>query len=325
MKQFTCTLFLAIASLTSQAQVNFENLNIDTSFHYWKGNPGVPGLTDFQSGGAHFINQNDTSSIGDYWSGWAYSNKKDTSSISYANNDCASIAGGGHLSDQYGVAYISFNPAFNIIKLPPHSNQIDLYVSNTTIAYRSMQNGDGFAKKFGGLTGNDPDFFRLDFTGWFQGNPISDTVHFYLADFRDSINTNDYILKDWAHVNLHNLGPMDSITYFLVSSDTNAFGPKTPLYFCLDDLNYVPETIANLEENKLIEQYPNPCTQEFMLRNSSNKIFTFDIISMQGAVVLTGELKANETKKIVSRTWTRGNYTIRFNDGQSLSYKRFVR
>jgi hypothetical protein len=36
-----------------------------------------------------------------------------------------------------------------------------VYVTNTTYAYNSMRDGDMFAKKFGGPTGNDPDWYKL--------------------------------------------------------------------------------------------------------------------------------------------------------------------
>jgi len=99
-----------------------------------------------------------------------------------------------------------------------------------------MKYGDGFGKKFGGVTGMDSDWFRLTITGWYQGNPIADSVNFYLADFRSPDTTQHYILKSWAFVDLLPLGNVDSLTFILNSSDTaGGFGMNTPAYFALDN------------------------------------------------------------------------------------------
>ena len=45
-----------------------------------------------------------------------------------------------------------------------------MLVTNTTFAFLSMQNGDEFAKQFGGDDGNDPDFFKVTFRGFDEEN-----------------------------------------------------------------------------------------------------------------------------------------------------------
>ena len=59
-----------------------------------------------------------------------------------------------------------------------------LMVTNTTYAALSMRDGDSFAKKFGGPSGNDPDYFRLTITGKDSGGSTIGSVEFYLADYR---------------------------------------------------------------------------------------------------------------------------------------------
>ena len=73
-----------------------------------------------------------------------------------------------------------------------------IYVCNGTYAYNSMRDGDNIAKKFGGLTGSDPDWFKLSISGWYNGNPVNDVVSCYT--FSDS--TQDYIVDDWSFVHL---------------------------------------------------------------------------------------------------------------------------
>jgi hypothetical protein len=113
---------------------------------------------------------------------------------------------------------------------------LGFYVTNSTYAYLSMKNGDQFAKKFGGPTGTDPDWFRLTVKAWYNGALSIDFVDVYLADFRSADSTQDYILKTWKYVSLKKLGNVDSLTFALNSSDVGSFGMNTPAYFCLDDL-----------------------------------------------------------------------------------------
>ncbi len=313
---FFFSLFTAIATLNVHAQVDFENLTMDTTLHYWKGVPGVAGYTPFQCGPAHFLNRNDTSSFGDYWSGWAYSSKQDTTSLSYVNNDCAVMAGKGHgNSSNYGVAYLSYQPELNCITFPgPGVHPLEMYVCNTTIAYRSMQNGDFSAKKFGGISGNDPDYFRLDIRGWYQGTPsIADTLHVYLADFRDSNNANDYIVKDWKKVDLSILGIIDSLSYNLVSSDTGTFGMNTPAYFCIDDLTLQPESAESVTQIVQPLLYPNPCIDKFFIHPVASIPQDLLISDVHGKPYRHQQVAAYEQPVISTADWLPGMYFIQYN------------
>lgn len=113
-----------------------------------------------------------------------------------------------------------------------------------------MLNGDSFAKKFGGVSGNDADFYRVTFTGYDQlqsngaatGNTTGSVV-FSLADFTFADNTQDYILSSWSSVNLSSLGFAKSVRLSFSSSDVGAFGINTPTYLAFDNLvlTAVPE------------------------------------------------------------------------------------
>ncbi|MDP2337269.1 MAG: DUF4465 domain-containing protein, partial [Bacteroidota bacterium] len=63
------------------------------------------------------------------------------------------------------------------------------YVTNSTYAYLSMKNGDPFAKKFGGPSGNDNDWLILTIEGFDSGNKLTGKVETFLADFAFSFNT----------------------------------------------------------------------------------------------------------------------------------------
>ncbi len=321
MKRIFTACCLLLSSFAIRAQVNFEALPIDTALHYWKGIPGVAGFTPFQSGGANFVNRNDTSSFGDYWSGWAYSAETDTNSISYADNDCAAITGKGHNnSAQYGVAYVGFDPSLNVITFPTAIKPVSMQVTNSTIAYRSMQNGDFVAKKFGGSTGNDPDFFRLDILGWQNGAASSsDTIHVYLADFRDTNNANDYIVNTWKLVDLTPLGnQVDSITYWMVSSDTSSFGINTPTYFCMDDLTIFPEAVNDIALDAFITAFPNPANHQLCLQNPGSAGVSVQVFDMTAHLVYSTTLSPKEQQWIDTELWPSALYQIRCTNNHSL-------
>jgi hypothetical protein len=103
-----------------------------------------------------------------------------------------------------------------------------------------MKNGDSFAKKFGGPTGNDPDFFLLTVQGFGAGGAPTETVNFYLADYRFTNTSLDYIVSGWRTVDLTTLGAATRLTFGLSSLDTGPFGMNTPAYFALNNLTVTP-------------------------------------------------------------------------------------
>src|SRR5207249_4062813 len=110
-------------------------------------------------------------------------------------------------------------------------------IANTTYAALSMLNGDSFAKKFGGASGNDPDYFLLTITGLDSQQHSTGSVDFYLADYRFANNAQDYIVSDWTTVDLSSLGlDTQTLSFGLTSSDVGDYGMNTPAYFALDNL-----------------------------------------------------------------------------------------
>ena len=109
------------------------------------------------------------------------------------------------------------------------------YITNSTYAAISMRDGDMFSKKFGGISGNDADWFKLVIRKYFGGVLSTDSVEFYLADFRFQNNAQDYILTSWQWVDLTSLGNSDSLLFTLSSSDVGQWGMNTPAFFCIDN------------------------------------------------------------------------------------------
>jgi len=102
-----------------------------------------------------------------------------------------------------------------------------------------MLKGDSFAKKFGGVSGNDQDFLKLTINGFDASGHFVSSIFFYLADYRSSNNSEDYIVNRWTKIDLKPLGAVNQITFSLNSSDNGIFGMNTPCYFSLDDIVYL--------------------------------------------------------------------------------------
>ena len=175
------------------------------------------------------------------WSGWSYSNTADTTTPGATNQYSAIVGNGANGSANFGVAFDGIAGGGGvrpIITLPQNSQPVSVMVTNTTYAALSMQQGDGFAKMFGGPSGNDPDWFRLHVAGWDEADsPVAEVV-FYLADYRSSDNSEDYILADWIELDLTPLQGLNvaKLAIGFSSSDVGPFGINTPLYVAIDDL-----------------------------------------------------------------------------------------
>jgi hypothetical protein len=209
--------------------VSFEDLALPQNSFY----NGSDGAGSFTSQCTFFNNNYNTEFKS--WSGWSYSNKMDTTTPGFANQ-YSSIVGMGSNSPTYGVAY-TFKPGDAFIKLPTGYSPKSMEITNTSYAALSMRNGDQFAKKFGGATGNDPDFFLLTIIGLDTQGKETGKVEFYLADYRFSDNAKDYIVKTWQKVNLSRLRGATKLSFSLTSSDSNPqFGLNTPAYFAIDNL-----------------------------------------------------------------------------------------
>ncbi|MGH0030681.1 MAG: DUF4465 domain-containing protein [Myxococcota bacterium] len=245
-------LLLTLVAPTARAAViDFEdvgaNLPIAGDFFYSGESaydPGDPDATDFQSGGAVFDNRFLPFSPGCCWDGWAYSQTTDTTTGGFGNQYSAVTGGGAGGSATYGVGYTgSSQTASDIVTIVfgQELSVLSAQVTNTTYAWDSMTNGDGFAKQFGGPTGDDPDWLLLTVTGYDGLGASTGSVGFYLADYRFADDALDYIVTDWTTLDLSGLGAVKSLDFAIDGSDA-AFGfVNTPTYFALDDLVVVPE------------------------------------------------------------------------------------
>ncbi|MDX2174561.1 MAG: DUF4465 domain-containing protein [Bacteroidota bacterium] len=291
MKKTITFLSLALATSWVNAQTNianFETFTLSTNSFY-KDTNSVP----FQTTNALFRYSWDKPFS--YWSGgFSYTNKQDSTNGNFSNlYNCRAFK--GYNNSNFYVT----GQNFGIIKIKSPYNKVDgFYITNTTYAYKSMKNGDSFAKKFGGPSGNDPDWFKITAKGYLNGSLKSDSSEFYLADYRFSNNANDYIVQSWQWFNTANLGQVDSIQFFMYSSDVGSFGINTPLFFSIDDFT-TSQLFVGISENSYISNlflYPNPTNGNLNIdfhQNVSNPIGIriMDITGKEVYTQTTNELK----------------------------------
>jgi hypothetical protein len=232
-------LLLAFALPVQAAVSTFEDLPLaPESF--------VNNSGGFKSGSAWFANRFTGSGGSVVWDGFSYSNMTLPEVEDGKYTAKSSGGGGANGSENYAVAFGtgSFgNPpiASLLYDLPslllPRSIS-GAYFTNTVHAYNAM-NEDGDSK-FGGISGNDPDWFKLNIIGlnFVSGILVTTgSVEFYLADFRFENGGEDYIVDDWTYVDLTSLGDVIALQFDLSSSDVGSMGMNTPAYFAMDDLD----------------------------------------------------------------------------------------
>lgn len=279
------TIILAVTlfatSLISNAQnivIDFQELLLgsgtDTLNKYWNGSDLSGG---FSSKDAYFPNKYTVSTWGDYWSGYAYSNSTDT--LTKGSKNLGIYADSS--TNKYGIAYgkkITFNKS---IKL----TSIDL--TNTSYTALSMKFGDSFAKKFGGVSGNDKDSLKVIVKSYIN-NVVVDTAYFFLADFRFDDNSKDYITKNWHTVDLsHFKAGTQAIGFSFQSSDNDPiYGANTPTYVAIDNINYSIVTgIENVVASNKLNVYPNPANDNITVNGTD--FSSVEISNLNGESVLT--------------------------------------
>jgi hypothetical protein len=230
-----CGASLAFAMTASAATITFEELTFPGGADYASGYDGTANA-GFVSGGVTFNHG--------AFNGFAYSKATDNTTPGYGNQYSAFAGSGAGGSSNYVIGYTG-GPTETTFAALTNLTGLGMSVTNTTYAALSMQSGDDFAKKFGGASGDDPDFFKLILTGS-AGGFTTGTIEYYLADFRFADNSQDYLVSDWEFLDLTALGTVDKITFTMDSSDTGMFGVNTPTYFALDNFLAVPEPSALL-------------------------------------------------------------------------------
>lgn len=296
MKKTITILSLLIVTFTKAQMVtaDFESFTLTPNSFYLDS----INSTDFQTTNAIFEYTWDKK-FGGFWSaGYAYTNKNDSVDGSYNNlYGCKALKGYANSSK-----YVT-GQAGGAIKLKAPSNYVNgFYVTNTTYSHKIMQIGDTafhIAKKFGGVSGNDPDWCKIIVKGYLGGVAKPDSSTFYLADYRFANNNLDYIVKNWQWVDCSNLGNVDSIKIFMKSSDVGAFGMNNPAFFCID--NFTTSQGVGIHELSFfdnVQLYPNPVSSKLNVQSSkfNSEITTLKIFNAIGSVIKNFELNSENSE-----------------------------
>ncbi|MEM6655378.1 MAG: DUF4465 domain-containing protein, partial [Planctomycetota bacterium] len=251
---------------TAGGLVDFDDLPLATNTS-WYGpdpdgveQPGRFGATEqvgaFVSQGVSFVNAYNLT-FPNSWRGFAYSNLALGVATGFDTQFVASTGDGvGPGADNYGIAFGyhdleegfdergPFNPgnpahlnALPTLELPAGYGVASVEITNTVRVLDSLDNGDSFAKKFGGASGDDPDWLKVTAYGSdASGDLLTPTVDFYLADFRFDEPEDDFALRDWATWDLSPLADATRLHFNISSTDVGTFGLNTPAYFAIDDL-----------------------------------------------------------------------------------------
>jgi hypothetical protein len=224
------TMLMLVGTQAFALNIDFETPPLAAPF-----DNGADGAGGFNLQGVQL--NNDHHPVFGSWVGWSLSRVANSTTPGFSNQYAAFPGGGAAGSQQYAVAFSGEDggEATPVVTLPVGWQPTSAAIANTTYAARSMLTGDGFAKKFGGDDGTDPDWFRLTIHGLAdEGTPLT-SLEYYLADYRGAA---DFLLASWTTLDLSPLRHplLRKLDFRFASSDVGDFGMNTPAYVALDNL-----------------------------------------------------------------------------------------
>lgn len=285
-RAITAAALVSAAGMSILAQTHtetFEGFSLPNN-SYYKDTTGA----DWQTTNAIF--RYDWNTTYNYWSsGAAYTNMKDSTTGNYTNlYGC--IAYNGYANSNY---YVTLQNYATVVLKSPYQIVDGFYITNTTYAAKVVKYGNLFSRAFGDTTGTGcgcpqgsyPDWFKVVVRGYKNGTMLNDSVEFYLADYRFSNNALDYIVWNWQWVDCSSLGPVDSIQFFMSSSDTGPWGMNTPAFFSIDNLTTSGtagiQSVANTESRV----FPNPANNYVMMKVQNSGDYDIRIYNVLGQVL----------------------------------------
>ena len=316
------TLFFVFALLYSNAQTtaDFESYSLDSE-SFFNGSNANGSFAD-----GNILLPNFYNAMWDSWTGFAISNMTDVTTPGFMNQYSAITGGGYNNSINFAVGFISGPTVMHLQNDAIGEVVNGFHITNSTYAFLSMRDGDQFAKKFGGATGDDPDFYFLTIKGFQNGALTADSVDFYLADFRSTDNTEDFIIDEWTFVDLTSLGAVDSLQFTVSSSDVGQFGINTPTYFCMDNFITSDGTVSadDIFEENLFDIYPNPTSDFIFIENNNTEEFEVSVFDLFGKRIYN-DVFSNSHEQINLAGLANGVYLVEIRNGERRGTKRIVK
>ncbi|MDR3188460.1 MAG: DUF4465 domain-containing protein [Prevotellaceae bacterium] len=207
--------------------IDFSNLTLEKNSH-WNGSDSSG---KFSSGKATFLNSYTYHADFGYesWGGFAYSNQNDTSlSSPTAQYDVYTAT--PNTKGVFAVGYMDtylLTPTIPTITFDEPVALKSASFALNAYAYKSMRDGDGFAKKFAA-----EDWYKITIKSFDRNDVVTGSLEVYLADFRDE---KSLLVDSWTKFSLAPL-TAGKLTFEASSSDNGEWGMNTPAYFCIDDI-----------------------------------------------------------------------------------------
>ncbi len=314
------TLLLLVIGLGINAQTYFEDSVMPGEFL----NDSSPD-TGFVFDNLFFPNSfTDCGEDCEFWSGWAISAMTDVTTPGLDNQYSSIVGEGTDGSPAYAVSF-AFSGSYVTLDTEQTTGMLTIpsvAITNSTYAYLSMRDGDSVAKKFGGETGDDPDFFLLTIETYSE-DVLQETIPFYLADYRFEDNSQDYILDEWIDVPFSNAA-VDSVRFSLTSSDVGMFGMNTPAYFCADAFGNT--LVLNVKNNTLsgISLVNTLASSELTINSELDKNADYQIFGISGQALQQGKISQGE-QYISINNLPVGKYWIRVQQDGLQWTKGFVK
>jgi hypothetical protein len=161
-----------------------------------------------------------------YWSGFAISNRTDTSfnSKTMTPDQFNNITGKAHSGNNFCVVY-PYGEAIEVNGGKPAFVN-GFWFTNEAWTVSAILNGDGMSKVPGGF--DKTDWFKCTVTGKKQGGG---TVSVDIDLAKDG----DYV-KEWKYCDLSSMGKVVELSFSFTGSKYNDGGVTTPTYMCIDDI-----------------------------------------------------------------------------------------
>ena len=294
---------------------------------------------------SHLI-EGEGSTYGGYvWNGFTVCNSGDSSNYnsngSWVDYQWGCMAGGGIMTDAQGnilkdengevlvqkglpylVSYWNYiiEPEWwhlgygnTFIDEPTHCMQILLdnedeyeavgvYVNTHPYSYYAILEGFGIAHQLN----KEGDYFKLIFHGLNRdGTESGKFVEHFLAKYE-----NNQLVQSakWEWIDLSVLGEIGGFFCTLVSTDTNAYGPLTPVMFCMDKLQ-VRKKLIGISENKEVSkvQIYSHNNYVYIKKESGNEDYFVRIYDMTGRSVFQGTV---HTEAVIPLQVISGIYNV---------------
>ena len=343
MKKYSIILSLALVFVgAAKAQFHkegFEDVTLDSG-QVMNGKKGEKAFVVPSSGNPFQMKMPilyDTS-WGGYWAGgWAISQKIDGStgpSDFTKHLYCAKPgfgaeknAKGEYIGKGFAVGMNGSYIKLNLQSIPKNVGRgmMALEIANSTYAFNSIKNGDNFAKKFGGSTGNDADSFVLKINFFVDTLKVG-TKRVILADYRFTDNSKDFILGTWERVVVPNYfpeGAPDSITFELESSDNGQFGMNTPGFFCLDEVIIGQWGSVRHINTLQAKVFPNPA-KDILEIQTQNKPTQIEVVDVTGRMMYSQTCDSRSAHLNVAN-WSPGTYQVKVTTAVGQETATFVK